>query len=332
MHRPALARSAERVAWLLDDAWPETASMVAARFGAGDQLLAPGILRGVPARYDWPVRSSGRPGALATLVRHWSMRRVARTAGSVRQRSYLEHDRAIARALAAAIDFRARHLVVAQAWLPWLDQAGALGGRTFDVVMSRYPFAEIHRLLDEAAAELGPSATIADFRADPELVAAETRLLDRARHIITPHHGIAGLFPGRAQLLAWHRPAARRTVAGTRTAFLGPTIARQRPDLARALAQSLGEPLIVFGPVLEPLWDGLPIERRALGPDWLDGIGAILHPAAMTHQPRALLEAVANGVPVYATPGCGLAPGDYLPLDRFRASSPSPLVTSAAAG
>src|SRR6185295_16576022 len=107
--------------------------------------------------------------------------------GGVRQRAYLEHDRAIARKLAKAIDYRARHLVVAQAWLPWLEDAGALGGRTFDVVMSRYPFAEIHRLLDEAAAALGTSATIADFRAEPELVASESGLLARARRIITPH-------------------------------------------------------------------------------------------------------------------------------------------------
>jgi len=74
------------------------------------------------------------------------------------------------------------------------------------------------------------------------------------------------------------------------------------------------------------------IERRALGPGWLDGIGAILHPATMTHQPRHLLEAVANGVPIYATSTCGLAPDDYMPIGRFRARErAAPLVTSATA-
>ncbi|MFL6742043.1 MAG: hypothetical protein ACJ8FG_10630, partial [Sphingomicrobium sp.] len=148
MHRPSVARSAERVAWVLDDVWPETASMVAARFGADDQLLAPGIVRGFPSRYDWPARRSKRAALLTTILRHRAMRRVAARPGAIRQQTYLEHDRSIARALAKAIDYRARHLVVAQAWLPWLDEAGALGGRTFDVVMSRYPFAAIHRLLD----------------------------------------------------------------------------------------------------------------------------------------------------------------------------------------
>jgi hypothetical protein len=331
MHRPEV-RPAERIAWVLDDVWPETASMVEARFGPDDQLLAPGITGRFPSRYDWPRRTC-RAATVRTILRHWSMRRVVNAPGDVRQRTYLDHDRAIAHKLARAIDYRARHLVVAQSWLPWLDEAGALGGRTFDVVMSRYPFAEIHRLLDRAAAQIRPSATIGDFRASPALVAREDQLLRRARRIVTPHHGIAALFPERAELLAWHRPAPRDYVTGDRTAFLGPTLSRQRPDLVRELAASLDQPLIVFGAILEPLWGELPIERRPMDTRWLNDIGAILHPATMTQQPRALLEAVANRVPVYATPECGLSTDDYLPLEAFRnRPNPASLVTMAAAG
>ena len=119
--------------------------------------------------------------------------------------------------------------------------------------------------------------------------------------------------------LAWHRPPAIARPPGGRLAFLGPTIARQRPDLVRALAPSLGAPLIVFGAMLEgaDYWDGVAIERRPFGPDWLDGIGAILHPASLTNQPRRLLAAVASGVRVYATPECGLDPADFLLLEDF---------------
>jgi hypothetical protein len=335
MHRPGKIwdRSDERIAWLLDDAWPETASMVEARVSPQDDFLVPGVLRGLPARYDWPVSRARFPAAPQTLARHWAMRRVAKAPGGIRQRAYLRRDRSIAHKLAAAIDYRARHLVIAQSWLPWLDEAGALGGRTFDVLMSRYPLAEVHRLLDEAAAELGRSATIADFRADKALVEREMGLLQRARRIVTPHHGIAAMFPATAQLLSWHRPARQHLAPGSRVAFLGPTIARQRPDIACRFAAGLDEPLVVLGPILEPLWDDTVIEQRAMGPGWLDGIGAILHPATMTHQPRELLQALANGVQVYATATCGLAPADYLPLASFAlAQGASSLVTAATAG
>jgi hypothetical protein len=315
---------AGRIVYVLDEVWPEYASLVAAALRPEDQLLAPGLIGARPDRYRWPGPAEHR-AALATARRHLAMRRVAKAPGGVRQRTYLAHDRILAHALARRIDYRAGHLVVAQAWLPWLDEAGALGGRSYDVVMSRYPFAEIHRRLDGAAAEMGASATIADFRADPALVAREAELLARARRIVTPHHGLAALFPDQAVRLVWHRPpAAPARAPGERVAFLGPTIARQRPDIVRALAGALDRPLIVFGAMLEGpgFWDGVAIERRAFGPDWLEDIGAILHPATLTSAPRRLLAALAAGVIVYATPECGLDPADYLPLQDFPGAAP----------
>lgn len=322
--------SDERTAYLLDDVWPEYASMISADIRPQDQLIAPGLFGA--ARYRWPGDVDHR-AILSTIRRHIAMRRVAKADGGTRQRTYLRHDRALAHALASGIDYRARHLVIAQAWLPWLEETGALGGRSFDVVMSRYPMADIHRMLDAAMAETGASATIADFRADDGLVAREIALLARARRIITPHHGIAALFPDRAFRLAWHRPDAMARRPGNRTAFLGPTIARQRPDIARALASSLDQPLIVFGAMIEPAaWAGVAIERRTMGPGWLDDIGAILHPAVVTNQPRSLLQAISSGVRVHATPECGLDSVDYLPLESgtCRSRGPAPGVSSLA--
>ena len=145
-------------------------------------------------------------------------------------------------------------------------------------------------------------------------------LLAQARRIITPHHGIAELYPVQAVLLSWHRPRPLAHVPlGNRVAFLGPTIARERPDIVRALAGDLEQPLLVFGGNLErpDLWEGIPVERRSFGPDWLDGIGAIIHPATLTNQPRQLLQALASGVRLFATDGCGLDPKDYSPLRVF---------------
>ena len=309
----------ERTAYVLDSVWPEYASLIAASRRDDDQLIAPGLWRDWPSRYAWPG-AAARSARLATVQRHLAMRGVARSSGAVRQAAYLRADRAVARALGRAIDYRAGHLVVAQSWLPWLDEMGALGGRTFDVLMSRYPLAEVHRLLDGAAAELAGSATISDFRAPAELVERESALLARARRIVTPHHGIAELFGERAVRLAWHRPSAVARESGDRVAFLGPTIARQRPDMARSVGEKLDHPLIVFGEMIEPSWwDGMPIERRSYDPQWLDGIGTILHPAAITNEPRRLLEALAAGVRVHATPACGLDPADYGPVEAFPA-------------
>lgn len=305
-----------RTSYILDDVWPETASMIASLVQPGDQLLAPGLWGPRPARYDWPGASHHR-ASIETAFRHLAMRRVASAQGAVRQRAYLHHERRIAHALARAIDWRAAHLVVAQAWLPWLDEAGALGGRSFDVVMRRYPLAEIHRMLDAAAAEIGASATIVDFRADPALVERERVLLARARRIITPHHGIASRFGDHAVQLAWHLPSVAAR-PGNRIAFLGPTIARERPDIVRRFAAGLAEPLIVFGSMIEPQhWTGVPIERRSFGRGWLDGIGTILHPAVLTHQPRRLLEAVAAGVTVHTTDTSGLHPTQFVPIGQL---------------
>jgi hypothetical protein len=307
-----------RSAWLLDEIWPETASMVAATRGAEDQLLAPGLWGARPVRYAWPGPVRHAAG-FATLGRHLAMRQVAKAPGGVRQRAYLAHDRQVALALARRIDHRCSHLVVAQTLLLWLDEAGALGGRSYDVLMSRHPLGEIHRRLDAAAAELGQSPTIGDFRADAALVERERALLARARRIVTPHHELAAMFPAQAVRLAWHRPPPLPHVPGKRVAFLGPTIARQRPDLVRALAAALPEPLIAFGAMLEgpDFWAGAAIERRTFGPGWLDGIGAILHPATLTAQPRRLLQAAASGVALYATAASGLDPADYRPLACF---------------
>lgn len=304
-----------RTAWLLDDVWPEYASYVAAAVGTEDQIIAPGLIgRALPRRYDWGAEAR-HIGSWATAARHWAMRRTRSAPGHVRQRAYLAHDRRLALTLAAAIDYRARHLVVAQGWLPWLAAAGVLGGRSYDVLMSRYPLADIHRLLDTAAGEMGSAAdaTISDFRAPSALVRQEMQALAGARRIITPHHGIAALFPLQALTLAWHRPPTRERRPGNRTAFLGPSLARQRPDLAKAAAHSLAEPLILFGPA-GLLWADCPVESRRLNAGWLNDIGCIVHPATMTAQPRRLLEALAHGIAIHATPECGLAAADFTPL------------------
>ena len=319
----AIAPAAERTAFVLDEMWPEFRAHVARLVRPDDQVLVPGVLGRTLPRYAWrDGEMAGRgdtAGTLATLYRHTVMRRVAAARGGVRQAAYLRADRLLAGALARRIDYRAGHVVVSQTFLPYLWRDGILGGRTFDVLMTRYPLAELHARLDRTGADHPDSRTIADFRAPDDLVTDEAQALAAARRLVTPHHDIAAQSGDRALWLDWERPRARLRRVGSRIAFLGPTAARQGAYHVRDIARRLPAPLIVFGSDLEgpDFWRGVAIERRPMSEAWLDDLGAILHPATVTHAPRRLIEAVNHGVTVYADDACGLAPGQWRPISSF---------------
>lgn len=303
-----------RRAFILDEVWPEYRAFLGQVRNPGDQVLAPGLFG--RARYDWG-QGAGHGAGLATIARHLALRLVRDRPGAQRQPVYLAHDRRIFAALARRLDYHADRLVIDQRFLPFAWRAGVLGGRTYDVFMVRYPFQALHDRLDSMAG----AASLRDYRAPEDLVQDEAAALARAARIVTPHHGIANLFPGRSLRLDWQRPPAFRVQPGRRVAFLGPAIGRGGLDQARALARHLPEPLIVFGRDLEPgAFDGVPVERRIWGPGGLDGVGAIFHPAAMTNQPRRLLQAAAAGIAIHATEGAGLAPGEWLPLSALDAA------------
>jgi hypothetical protein len=298
--------------YILDDVWPEYTDYLAKVVQPKDTILAPGMIgKARISRYEWT--GAIHHASWQTALRHIRMRRVAKASGGIRQAAYLKSDAQIAAALAKAIPIESRHLVIAQSWLPFLAELGVLGGRSYDVLMQRYPFANIHQTLDDIAQTTKDSRTISDFRAPEALVRIEGSALAGARRIITPHHGIAALFPQQAQLLNWRKPRVASTVQhGKRTAFIGPALTRHRPEIARHFAQNLTQPLIIYGDAgRSDLWEGVPIECRIMGPDWLHDIGTIIHPAPMVNQPRKLLEAVSAGVIVHASEGCGLDPADY---------------------
>ncbi len=73
------------------------------------------------------------------------------------------------------------HLIVPLRLLVPLADSGALGGRSYDVLLDRQPLAELHRALDAAATRWPSSETLSDFRAPPDYVRSEARLLAGAR-------------------------------------------------------------------------------------------------------------------------------------------------------
>jgi len=73
----------------------------------------------------------------------------------------------------------------------------------------------------------------------------------------------------------------------------------------REAARALGLTVVLIGKDLEGsgFWDGIPTRRSD---DWLSEAVAVVQPAVVEDQPRALLRAIAAGLPVLATAACGL--------------------------
>lgn len=299
-----------RTAFLLDEFWPEFDAYVRAERSGADLLCLPlDGRRFGRANYAWDTEGFGevREQRLATAWRSVASRRLA-AQGAARQRVLLGHARRVAESYAAALTFDVGHVVVMQHLLPHLWLGGHLGGRSFDVLMGGMPMWRLQEVLDAAAALHPESPTLADFRADETLVRAEREALAEARRVVTPHSGVASLFGERTARLAWGLPRAERAGArGSRVVFPGPTVGRKGAYEVREAARRLGLALVVAGsqPEGEGFWDGLEVECRGRG-DWLLDARLVVLPAFVEHKPRRLLEALARGVPVVASPECGL--------------------------
>jgi hypothetical protein len=309
-HEVPLAGDRDRVAFLVDERWPELDAHLAAVRRPGDLLLLPLDGRRLRRpRYAWTTAGlEVVQHPLAALRRALDSRRLA-DQGAARQRVLLAGDDRLAGAMARSLPPSVRRVVVAQSLLPALWRRGALGGRRFEVLATRLPLAELHRALDRAAAAAPASPTLADFRAEPWRVEAEAEALAAADRVVTPHAGLAALFPGRAVKLPWALPTCPKVhVPKDRTrpllAFPASTVGRKGAWELREALRGLDVALWVAGRELEgdDFWRGLDVVRGGAPPD----PDLVVSPAHVEHQPRALLAALARGVPVVASSACGL--------------------------
>ncbi len=310
-NEPAPARlPATGAAWLVDAWWPEYDAYLRERAGPHDRLFTPldSLRLGIgPYRWNSAGFAAVRQAPWLVASRSWRSRRLARQ-GAARQRAVLEMDAALARHYARGLPFAATHLVVSQNLLPFLWRDGVLGGRSFDVLMTRLPLAALQATLDRAAKVWPQSPTLADFRADPALLEAESAALAAARRWITPHSHIARLAGAKAEKLAWQVPAAPAARPSRRSgvAFPASTLGRKGAYELRAVARELDLPLLLGGPVLEGngFWDG--VRATPANGTLLEDAAVVVLPAWLEDQPRRLLRAVATGVSVIATDACGL--------------------------
>ncbi|WP_088892097.1 VanW family protein [Leptolyngbya ohadii] len=268
------------------------------------------------ANYAWNTAgfSQIKQAYSVTLQRSIASRRLA-TQGASRQQILLKYDRQLANFYAAQLSSKILHCVVMQNLLPFLWQDGHLGGRSFDVLMTRLPLFVLQERLDRAYQNHPESPTLNDFRVDLTLLEAERQALASARFIVTPHSEIAALFPEKSVLLDWQIPQ-HQTPPNPGNAILFPasTLGRKGAYELRQAAQNLGLTLRILGQELEGqnFWHGVSVERFRSDQDDrspkdpLAGVGLVVLPAYVEHRPRLLLRAIAAGIPVIVSEACGL--------------------------
>ena len=306
---PSLGHSA----FLLDARWPEFDRWCAEHSRHGDRWFTP--MDGAKWRkpnYQWsaPEDMTIRHATLAALRRSWNQRRLP-AQGARRQSVLIRGEADIARTYAGMLDPQCRHVVVSQNLLPHLWRLGVLGGRSFDVLVERWPMEELQRRLDLAKSAHPQSPTLGDFRADSDLLRAEREALAAAGRLVTPHRAIAAHFGERAWLVPWETPppVPRFDVAGKPSLFFPASRLGRKGayELADALRSGIDAELLFLGAADEGSADpfaGLDCRRGKAGD--LASAAAVVLPAWIEHQPRLALLALASGIPVIATEACGL--------------------------
>ncbi|MEP6899710.1 MAG: VanW family protein [Rhodanobacter sp.] len=332
-HQPVMRNSQQESAWLLDVWTSEFSTYLGANTQPADRFLPwpPSQWRrwlsGRSPQGGWaglpgPGTSHVEYAVSASLRRAVWLRRWAGHAGR-RQASVLDGQRWLAGAYARRLRPAHTHLLIDQGLLPYLHQLGVLGGRSYDVLATALPMGEIQRRLDLACrAETAANATLSDFRADPRLLIAEMTAMRGARRIITAHAEVARYWhaPGAADAMApqvlqlpWTLPSlqknnCRQVDALPLLVFPASALARKGAyELATAL-RGLSCRLLVLGTPSDDagLWQGVSVEYGSYRSDWLAQADLVVLPAHVEHAPRAALAAIACGIPVIATPACGL--------------------------
>jgi len=330
---PAEHRDFGKTAYLVDEFAPEFDAFIQTERTGKDALFLPmDGKRFRKGNYAWTTGGFGSVNQSlgVTAVRSYRSRKLA-AQGRARQLNLLAMYERLAESYARKLSFEVLHVVIHQNLLPFLWKGGHLGGRTFDVLMTALPMAELQKRLDRAA-ELHPeSTTLGDFRADGEVIQDEAEALKHARRIITPHSEIASLFPKRSALIPWKIPAAgsrveKRTGPKLVIVFPAATVGRKGCYELRDALRGLNTKLILLGPLIEgaDFWDGIYVAK---GDDnWPEKADLVVLPAFVEHRPRRLLLAAARGIPVIASSACGVdgingirtvVPGDP---DRLRAA------------
>jgi len=313
--RTTLKQEIATTTFILDQKWPEYDKYLIETATASDNFILP-IKKNrfiKTDRYSWTSANTNKTKTtnFQGIYRAIKLRISPKNKNNVFELA-LCLDKKIAFAAARQIPIDSTHLVISQNLLPFIYETGALGGRTYDVLMTRLPFEKLHERLDFAFSNHIESPTLKDFRASKELVELESKALTKARKIITPHTEIAEIFKNKVVKLNWEIPKkSNKQIIGNKVLFPASAVGRKGAYEIKRLAKELQLNLTVSGSTIEKenFWEDLKIE--GFNGD-LDQIGLIIYPTFIEHQPRQILKAISKGIPIITTTACGLDRSDQV--------------------
>jgi hypothetical protein len=321
--RTSIKQEIATTTFILDEKWPEYDKFVSKTATKSDNFIIPLKKNRFfkTDRYSW---TSANPEKTKTtyfqgLYRALKLRLATKNKNNVFELG-LYLDKKIAVAAAKQIPIDSTHLVISQNLLPYIYETGALGGRTFDVLMTSLPFEKLHERLDFAFTNHKESPTLNDFRASKELIELENKALTKARQIITPHSEIAEIFKNKVIKLDWHiSNTATRQINGNKLLFPASAVGRKGAYEIKRLAKELQLDLTISGRTIENenFWEDLKIEK--FNGDF-NQIGLVIYPTYIEHQPRQVLKAISKGIPVITTSACGIDRSDqveFVELNNF---------------
>lgn len=297
-----------KTAYLVDAHWLEYDRYIQAHRLDRDILAIPlDGSRFKKENYKWNRNGfvTVKTATITTLMRAWESRNIP-AQGSSLQNTLLKHDRKLVQKFITLLKYDVTHVVVMQNLLPFLWEEGVLQGRTFDVLMTRLPIDILQTRLDRAYRLHPQSPTLSDFRVSDKLGEIERLALDRAQKIISPHSEILHLFADRAIALDWEMPQSVNFTEGSKILFPASTLGRKGAYEVREVAKKLNLELLLLGNEKlegDNFWQDVFTQKADRN---LDGVGLVILPAFVEHNPRILLQAIARGIPVIASSACGL--------------------------
>jgi hypothetical protein len=302
--------------FILDEYWPEYEKYVLQNSNENDLFLFPGARLLNKRHRNWNL-PAGRIIFLnkPALYRALYLKYISRSGKNIFA-AKIRTDKVLAHSFAKHIPVESSHLVVSQNLLPFLREKGILGGRTFDVLMTRLPAEKLQETLDNAYARYSESKTLNDFRINSDFIVQENNGLSEADHIITPHLEIAAMYKHKTIIPDWQYAGFNvgAKARGNKILFPASALGRKGAFEMRRLAREMQLSLVIGGRVSEEedFWKGVHIEYA--GADPFKDIGLVIYPAWVEHQPRMILKALASGILVIASKSCGLQPMENLTL------------------